>query len=54
MAKLDIAINPSGAVRGGNVVKQIMRDIKDAASGAKGSIVNFGMTMSRRSERAPQ
>ncbi|QOJ34053.1 MAG: hypothetical protein HRU82_03410 [Nitrospira sp.] len=47
MAELDVAINPSAAVRGGNVVKQIMRDIKDAASGMNGSVVNFGSTMGR-------
>jgi len=47
MAELDVAINPSGAVRGGNVVKQIMRDIKDAASGVQGSMVNLGATFGR-------
>lgn len=47
MAELDIAINPSGATRGGNVVKQMMRDIKDAASGVQGSMVNLGATFGR-------
>ena len=47
MAELAVAVNPAGAVRGGNVVKQVLRDIKDAASGAQGSMVNFGATMGR-------
>ncbi len=47
MAELDIAINPAGAVRGGNVVKQMMRDLKDMARGTTGDVASLGNVLGR-------